>query len=195
MPKKIKQAEAPASDASDNSSREVSARKPWSVDARTAGLNAYLATGSVFKAAELTKIPKSTIHEWLRDPANEQILDEARRIHARAAAIDAAAVWKLAIDHVADAFVNGDWRLSPKGDPIRMPISAKDAGYLASIMADKSQRWAEQAYGAQAPQDLSPEKAEALAREILRIDKEMERRTAVVEVEVQSPPREESTTE
>ena len=169
-----------APDKSDKRTHEVMpAGRPWPPEARAAGLNAYLATGSVFKAADVTGIPKSTIHEWLRDPANEHILDEARRIHARAAAVDAAAVWKLATDHISDALQNGDWRLSPKGDPIRMPVSAKDAAYIAGTMADKSRQWGELAYGGQAPADLSPEKAEALAREILRIDREMERRNTV----------------
>jgi hypothetical protein len=167
-------------DKTDKITREVMpAGRPWPPEARAAGLNAYLATGSVYTAADVTGIPKSTIHEWLRDPANEHILDEARRIHARAAAVDAAAVWKLATDHISDALQNGDWRLSPKGDPIRMPVSAKDAAYIAGTMADKSRQWGELAYGGQAPADLSPEKAEALAREILRIDREMERRNTV----------------
>jgi len=181
MPRKKKQINVEGSpDKSDKTTREVMpAGRPWPPEARAAGLNAYLATGSVFKAADVTGIPKSTIHEWLRDPANEHILDEARRIHARAAAVDAAAVWKLAIDHISDALLNGDWRLSPKGDPIRMPVSAKDAAYIAGTMADKSRQWGELAYGGQAPADLSPEKAEALAREILRIDREMERRNTV----------------
>jgi len=166
-------------------------KKPWTPEARTAGVNAYLATGSVRKAAELTGIPKSTIEDWLADPANEQILDEARRIHARAAAVDAQAVWRQATAHVADALENGDWRISPKGDAIRIPVSAKDAAYIAGTMADKARQWGELAYGGQAPADLSPERAEQLAREILRIDRELERRqtveTTATAVKTQAP--------
>lgn len=150
-----------------------------------------MATGSSLKAAALTNIPAATIREWLSDPANEQTLDEARRIHARAAAVDAQAVWRQATAHVADALENGDWRISPKGDAIRIPVSAKDAAYIAGTMADKARQWGELAYGGQAPADLSPERAEQLAREILRIDRELERRqtveTTATPVETQAP--------
>lgn len=127
----------------------------------------------------MTGIPIGTLHAWMRDPANEHVLDEARRIHARAAAVDAQAVWRQATAHIADALENGDWRISPKGDAIRIPVSSKDAAYIASVMADKGKQWGEMAYGGQAPADLSPERAEQLAREILRIDRELERRQTV----------------
>lgn len=157
----------------------VRTSKAWPPEARAAAVNAYLALGSVHKASAATGICKTTIAEWLHDPANEQLLDEARRIHARAAAVDAQAVWRQATAHVADALENGDWRISPKGDAIRIPVSAKDAAYIAGTMADKARQWGELAYGGQAPADLSPERAEQLAREILRIDRELERRQTV----------------
>jgi hypothetical protein len=152
---------------------------PWPPEAREAGINAYLATGSYRAASAATGIPVPTLHLWMRDPANEHVLDEARRIHARAAAVDAQAVWRQATAHVAEALENGDWRVSPKGDAIRLPVSAKDAAYIASIMADKGKQWGELAFGGQAPAELSPERAEHLAREILRIDRELERRQTV----------------
>ena len=171
----------------------------WPAEAREAGINAYLALGSLRKASAATGIPVTTLHDWLHDPANEQILDEARRIHARTAATDAQAVWKAATAHVADALENGDWRISPKGDAIRIPVSAKDAAYIAGTMADKAKQWGEMAHGGQAPADLSPERAEQLAREILRIDKELERRrtvdiTPTLETQEPTQPDQETTT-
>ena len=176
MPKK---ALVPKPEGSELSNHVRQNGRQWTAEARAAGVSAYLSTGSLLKAAALTGIPKSTIDEWLHDPANEQLLDEARRIHARAAAVDAQAVWRQATAHVADALENGDWRISPKGDAIRIPVSAKDAAYIAGTMADKARQWGELAYGGQAPADLSPERAGQLAREILRIDRELERRQTV----------------
>jgi hypothetical protein len=153
--------------------------KRWTPEAVTAGLNAYLASGTLELASQLTGIPGTTISRWLHDPKNEPILDEARRLHARKAAVDAGAVWSLAIEQLTDRLREGDWRVSPTGGAIRIPVSAKDLAYISDRMAQRAQSWAEVASGGTAPADLSPEKAEALAREILRIDRELQRRTTV----------------
>lgn len=153
--------------------------KAWTDEARAAGINAYLAAGTLSAASGMTGIPITTLHDWLRDPANEQIIDEAKRIHARRASVDAGAVWQLATAALTERLEEGDWRVSPKGDAIRLPVSARDLAFIADRMATKAKEWAEIAHGGTAPVDLSPEKAEALAREILRIDRELQRRNTV----------------
>lgn len=104
---------------------------------RMLALSVYAETLNVSEAARVTGIPKTTISEWIGTEESEASLDILRSALRHELAFKCAQASALAVETIIDRLQNGDVKVLPSGEQVRVPVAAKDAGYLASTMIDR----------------------------------------------------------
>ncbi len=136
---------------------------------KTEALTNYITIGSIARAARESNVDPQTLRKWVSDEDNAYLLNELRDRIMTELVEASRAVALLAVEKVREKLESGN-------------VSAKDAGILFGIASDKIVRFATLPKAASAvPMIASPDKAEALAREILRINQEMDRRASAQE--------------
>lgn len=97
----------------------------------------YAETLSRTAASKQTGVPESTIQSWLDQEGSEAVLNDLRQAIRREIAFKCAEVAVLAVDAARDRVANGDFKVLASGEQVRVPITAKDATYVAGMMIDR----------------------------------------------------------
>jgi len=97
----------------------------------------YAETLSRTAASKRTGIPESTIQTWLDEDGSETVLNDLRQAIRREMAFKCAEVAVLAVDAARDRIANGDHKVLSSGEIVRVPVTAKDATYVAGMMIDR----------------------------------------------------------
>lgn len=104
---------------------------------RMIALSAYAETLSVAEASRVSGIPHTTIASWLEHDEVDAQLEVLRNAMRSQLAFKLAQASNLAVDTIIDRLQNGDCKLDKDGNEVRCKVSAKDAGYLASLCIDR----------------------------------------------------------
>ena len=109
------------------------------VDKRQAAV-LYLMHGVMSKVAESTGIPEMTLSDWKRtDDRWQELCVELRTQTTDTIRAEVDSVVHLAMKEVKDRLKFGDYKMTAKGEVRRIPVSARDAGWLAAVNIDKRQ--------------------------------------------------------
>jgi len=100
-------------------------------------LSVYAETMSVAEASRASSIPYTTIDSWIKEEGTDSTLESLRTALRSAIAHKCASAAAYAVDVIQDRLTNGDYKLNKDNELVRVPISGKDAGYLAAQMIDR----------------------------------------------------------
>ena len=118
-------------------SRRSAPKKKRTYNERMLALSVYAETLSRSEASKATGIPESTISSWLKEEGSDDVIDSLRVALRSKIAFKCAQASALAVESIIDRLQYGDVKLLPNGEQVRVPVGAKDAGYLASTMIDR----------------------------------------------------------
>ena len=104
---------------------------------RMIALSVYAETLNVAEASRVSGLPYTTIDGWLKQEGTDEQLEILRNAMRSHLAFKLAQASNLAVDTIIDRLTNGDCKLNKDGDEVRVKVSAKDAGYLASLCIDR----------------------------------------------------------
>lgn len=104
---------------------------------RMIALSVYAETLNVAEASRVSGIPYTTIDGWLKQDETDAQLELLRNALRSELAFKCAQASALAVDTIIDRLRNGDVKLNTNNELVRVPVNAKDAGYLASTMIDR----------------------------------------------------------
>ena len=99
-------------------------------------LAVYAETGSLVTSSKRTGIPDTTIQSWVKNPENDAILEELRSALRHKIAFICAEGALLAAEQIVDRIKNGE-DVIVNNEIQRMPVKAKDLGYLLGVMSDR----------------------------------------------------------
>jgi len=109
----------------------------WDVETKIEVAIAWLITGSIEKASEMTAIPARTIRDWTKQLWWDDVVDTAKGIKQK----ELDALWTGLIHKSADALRdrvdNGDSVLDKFGNIKKVPIKGKDLAFITAIAVDK----------------------------------------------------------
>ena len=115
-------------------------RGPYNVytnEERKAFALAYAVTGNVKEIAEKLQLPERTLYGWVKADWWPRYLEEAKREHAELIEAGLSSLLTIAIEQLKDRIINGDCVLDRKGNPVRIPVRARDLGSIVSDSIDK----------------------------------------------------------
>lgn len=99
----------------------------------------FAVTGDVKQTSEITKVDPKHVRNFLRTEEFRALFEEFRTENAA----KFEAKFAEALEHVQDELLNrirhGDVVLDREGNPVRVPVKARDLGSIANTMFDKLQ--------------------------------------------------------
>lgn len=110
----------------------------WTPDHRLQACLYYMILGSSYKVAGMTGIPPNTVRNWMQTPWWKELTKEVRKAQQDKLDIRMTEIIHAATEGIMDRINNGDYRISPKGDVIRVPMSSRDLSVAGvAVMYDK----------------------------------------------------------
>jgi hypothetical protein len=104
----------------------------------------YKNCGSLYKTAELSGIPYSTILMWSKKPFWDEILKRIKKEDSVVLENTYTDIARKGQSVILDRLENGDHVLTKEGEIIRKPVSLRDATLAAAVATDKRKILSEQ---------------------------------------------------
>jgi hypothetical protein len=99
----------------------------------------YAVTGSLQRASELSGVPIHTLQSWRREDAFQELLREVWQENNEKIDAKFTEIIEKSLNAILDRLDNGDYKVTPRGDVKRVPISAKELSLVQAINVDKRQ--------------------------------------------------------
>jgi hypothetical protein len=99
----------------------------------------YAVTGSLQRAAELSGVPIHTLRSWRSQDDFQKLLQEVWQENNEKIDAKFTAIIEKSLEAIIDRLDNGDFKVTPRGDIKRVPISAKELSLVQAINVDKRQ--------------------------------------------------------
>jgi hypothetical protein len=106
---------------------------------RIKAVTIYAATGNFATTADLCKVPEHTVRYWRKQEWFQVLLMEIREENNEAIDAKFTDIVESAIEQISDRVKNGDFRISKKGEVVRVPVGVRDLSLVAAINIDKRQ--------------------------------------------------------
>ena len=98
----------------------------------------YMLLGNLRVVSEQLDIPYSTLADWKRSDWWPDMVDQLRRQRKQKTADTLGKVIATSVEILQDRLENGDWVYDQKvGQPVRKPVSAKDAHNIANQLLQR----------------------------------------------------------
>ena len=117
--------------------RGKTSKSAHSEESKNLALAIYAETLNCEEAARQTGIPQSTIRTWTQTEEGDAKINELRAALRYQLAFKLTQVSQEAIRQIEDRLTNGDERLLPNGEIVRVKIPGKELASIASMAIDK----------------------------------------------------------
>jgi len=109
----------------------------YSDEDRRAAVLLYLIYGNVTRVARQLDIPATTIQGWRQSDWWDVLSVEVREEKEEEVRAHLTNIVGAAFEELEDRLANGNVRLLKDGTQVRVPISGRDAAWIAAVMIDK----------------------------------------------------------